>query len=188
MGKINYDELQALLKNGKSQADCSRHFQVSQAAICKAVKRLKSAEVPQSLERLTHKEQVFVLNLAEGKSATESALVAYDCTSRDSAKTIGCRMQKEPDIREALSDLMAQEGIPRRRRIQRLRDLIESKDMTAASRGLDMSFKLDGSYAPEKIDMQAQMAETHQLLFLIKEYKKAKKAGEDINLPALPEV
>jgi hypothetical protein len=172
MGKINYDELQALLKNGKSQADCSRHFQVSQAAICKAVKRLKSEEVPQSLERLTHKEQAFVLNLAEGKSATESALVAYDCKNRDVAKTLGCRMQKDPDIQEALSDIMAQEGIPRRRRIQRVGDLIESKDMTAVARGLDLSFKLDGSYAPEKIDMEQQFSSFHTLVALMKGYKR----------------
>ena len=31
-----------------------------------------------------------------------------------------------------------------------MRDLIESKDLSAVSRGLDMSFKLDGSYSPEK--------------------------------------
>ena len=150
MKKIKYDELQERLKGGQSQADCARHFQVSEPAICKAVKRLKAAEMPESMEKLTKKERVFVLNLAEGKNATESALTAYDCKTRDVAKTLGCRMAKDPDIEQALSDIMAQEAIPRRRRIQRLRDLIESKDLSAVSRGLDMSFKLDGSYSPEK--------------------------------------
>ena len=150
MKKINYDELQEMLKGGQSQADCARYFQVSEPAICKAVKLLKAAEMPESMEKLTKKERVFVLNLAEGKNATESALTAYDCKTRDVAKTLGCRMAKDPDIEQALSDIMAQEAIPRRRRIQRLRDLIESKDLSAVSRGLDMSFKLDGSYSPEK--------------------------------------
>lgn len=149
MGKINYDELQELLKN-ESQADCARHFQVSEAAISKAVKRLKSAKLPESMQRLSTKERAFVWNLAEGKNATEAALVAYDCKTRDVARTLGCRMVKDPDIEVALADLMAQEGIPRRRRIQRVGDLIESKDLTAAAKGLDMSFKLDGAYAPEK--------------------------------------
>ena len=150
MKKINYDELQEMLKGGQSQADCARHFQVSEAAICKAVKRLKAAEIPASMERLTKKERVFVLNLADGKNATESAFVAYDCASRDVAKTMGCRMTKDPDVELALADIMAQEAIPRRRRVQRLRDLIESHDLSAVSRGLDMSWKLDGSYSPEK--------------------------------------
>lgn len=171
MGKINYDELQQMLKTGRSQADCSRHFQVSEAAICKAVKRLKAAEIPASMERLTEKERAFVLNLAGGKSKTESALAAYDCTSRDVAKTLGCRMAKEPDVRQALSDIMAQEAIPRRRRIQRLRDLIESKDLSAVSKGLDMSWKLDGSYAPEKIDVVGQLASVHALIAEIREQK-----------------
>ena len=143
MRKINYDELQEMLKGGRSQADCARHFQVSEPAVCKAVKRLKASEIPASMEKLTEKERVFVLNRAEGKNATESALTAYDCASRDVAKTLGCRMAKDPDVKEALSDVMAQEGIPQRRRIQRLGHLIESKDLSAVGKGLDMSWKLD---------------------------------------------
>jgi len=154
MGKINLDAMQEMLKSGKSQADCARHFQVSEAAICKARKRLKAAEIPASMENLTEKQRVFVLNLAEGKNATESALAAYECASRDVAKTLGCRMQKDPDVTLALTDLMAQEAIPRRRRIQRLRDLIESADLSAVSRGLDMGFRLEGAYAPERVNIE----------------------------------
>lgn len=154
MGKVNQDQLQVMLKSGRSQADCSRHFNVSEAAICKAVKRMKAAEIPASMEVLTEKQRVFVLNLAEGKNATESALAAYECASRDVAKTLGCRMQKDPDVTLALADLMAQEAIPRRRRIQRLKDLIESADLSAVSRGLDMSWKLEGAYAPERVHVQ----------------------------------
>jgi hypothetical protein len=167
MKKINYNELQEMLKDGQSQADCARHFQVSEPAICKAVKRMKALEIPASMEKLTEKERVFVLNLAEGKTATDSALAAYDCGSRDVAKTLGCRMAKDPDVELALSDLMAQEAIPRRRRIRRLRDLIESKDLSAVSRGLDMSWKLDGAYAAEKhileVDYKALIMEVKQL-------------------------
>jgi hypothetical protein len=175
MKKINYDELQEMLKGGRSQADCARHFQVSEAAICKAVKRMRATEIPASMEKLTEKERAFVLNLAEGKSKTESALVAYDCTSRETAKVLGCRMAKDPDVEQALSDIMAQEAIPRRRRIQRLRDLIESKDLTAVSKGLDMSWKLDGSYAPEKLDVVGQIASVHALIAEIRQYDAEQK-------------
>jgi predicted transcriptional regulator len=164
MGKVNIDQLKEMLKNGQSQADCARHFEVSEAAICKAVKKMNAAVLPESMEKLTKKERNFVLNLAEGKSPTESAMTAYDCKSRDVAKTLGCRMAKDPDISTAFSDIMAQEGIPKRRRIQRLSDLIECNDLSAVSRGLDMSWKLDGSYAPVQsenltlIDIRALIA------------------------------
>lgn len=151
MNRINVDQLQEMLKS-QSQADCARYFNVSEAAICKAVKRLNAAVLPASMDKLTRKEKDFAMNLSEGKSPTESAMKAYDCKSRYVAKTIGCRMAKDPDISTAVSDLMAQEGIPKRRRIQRLGDLIESNDLSAVSRGLDMSWKLTGEYAPEKID------------------------------------
>jgi hypothetical protein len=146
MSKIHYEELQTMLNNGQSQAECSRHFQVSEAAISKAVKRLKSAEIPASMEKLSTKGRTFVLNLAEGKNATEAALVSYDCKNRDVARTIGCRMAKEPDIELALADLLAQEGLPKRQRIRHLKRLIESNDLSAVSRGLETSFKLDGSF------------------------------------------
>ena len=180
MGKINFNELQEMLRDGRTQADCARHFQVSGAAVCKAVKRLNAAEIPASMEKLTDKERVFVLNLAEGKNATESALIAYDCTSRDVAKTLGCRMAKDPDVTLALSDIMAQEAIPLRRRIQRLKDLIESKDLSAVSRGLDQSWRLDGSYAPEKFDVRADMAVRLDVIALIKQQQEEKeRLGEE---------
>lgn len=188
MGKINQDELQAMLKAGRSQADCSRHFKVSEAAVCKAVKRLKAAVIPASMEALTDKQKVFVLNLAEGKNATESAMQAYDCSSRDVAKVLGCRMAKEPDIEVALADLMAQEGIPRRRRIQRVRDLIESQDLSAVSRGLDMSWKLEGAYAAEKVLIEVNHVQLRVDLDKAIEMLRAEQGlepGEAIDIPKL---
>jgi len=188
MGKINYNELQEMLKGGQKQADCARHFQVSEAAICKAVKRLKAAEIPESMERLTDKQRIFVLNRAEGKNATESALTAYECASRDVAKTLGCRMAKDPDVMAALSDLMAQEGIPQRRRIQRLRHLIESKDLSAVSRGLDMSWKLDGSYAPEKVDINARMCQIHADIAEIRNADREAERLQKLTAPNDPDL
>jgi hypothetical protein len=113
------------------------------------------------MEKLTDKEKVYVLNRAEGMSKTDAAYAAYDCVNRDVAKTMGCRMAKDPDVATALEDIMAQEGIPRRRRIKKLRDLIESSDLSAVSKGLDMSWKLDGSYAPEKVDVIGRISSVH---------------------------
>ena len=176
MGKINYDQLQELLKSGKTQTECARYFEVSAPAVCKAVKRLKALELPPSLERLTEKEKRYVLNRATGKSKAKSALLSFDCDNYDSAKSLGCRLSKDPDVQTALFDLMAQEAIPRRRRIQRLRDLIESKDLTAVSKGLDMSWRLDGSYAPDKhLVLSASYPE------IVKKLEEIDKEEEELN-------
>jgi len=188
MGKINQDELQAMLKAGRSQADCSRHFKVSEAAVCKAKKKLQAAVIPASMEALTDKQKAFVLNLAEGKNATESAMQAYDCSSREVAKVLGCRMAKEPDIEVALADLMAQEGIPIRRRIQRVGHLIESTDLSAVSRGLDMSFKLDGAYAAEKIHIEVDHVQLQvDVNKAIEQLRKEQglEPGESMDIPKL---
>jgi hypothetical protein len=57
---------------------------------------------------------------------------------------------QDPDIATAINDLMAQTGICKRYRIQRLKNLIDHRDGSISAKGLDMSFRLDGSYAPEK--------------------------------------
>lgn len=146
MGRIIISELQELLQDGKSQAACAKHFQVSGPAVSKAVRRLKAMKPPASMERLNEKERLFILNIAEGKNATDSAMAVYDYKNRDVAKSTGCRMLKDPDVKLALCDLMAQEGIGRRRRIQRLRDLIESNDLSAVSSGLNIAGKMAGDF------------------------------------------
>jgi len=156
MGKINKSELQEMLKAGKTQTYCAKYFQVSEAAICNAVKRLKAMELPDSLQKLTTKERDFVLHVAEGDNPTQSALKAFDC-NYDSGKTIASRMMKDEDIKLAINDLLAQEGLSRRRRIQRLKDVIESNDLSAVTRGLDMSFKIGGEYAPERIEVDVDI-------------------------------
>lgn len=44
-----------------------------------------------------------------------------------------------------LVDLMAQEGIPRRTRVARMKEHILGRDSAASCKMLDLSFKLDGS-------------------------------------------
>ena len=132
--KIDRDDLERMLQEGRSQTECAAFFVVSDAAVSRMLKRMKTSELPPSFENLTEKEKRFMLALAEGKNFTEAALEAYDCADRGVAKTLGSRMSKEPEIEVALADIMASEGIPKRRRIQRLRDLIESRVLAAAKK------------------------------------------------------
>jgi hypothetical protein len=57
---------------------------------------------------------------------------------------------KDPDVKTAIKDLLASEGLTRRYRIRRLKDHINNRDPNVSLKGLDMSFRLDGGYAPEK--------------------------------------
>jgi hypothetical protein len=102
-------------------------------------------------------------------------LDAYNCGSVESAKTIGSRLASDPDVSTAIQDLMHQEGIGRRYRVKRLRDVINAADLGIASRGLEMANKLTAEYAPEKVDIDAQMASVHIMLAALKKNESDKK-------------
>lgn len=153
MKKTNDEEMQRMFsEEGKTKRNIAKYFGVSEQYIGKRLKQLEAFRLPDSLQKLTDKQRKYALARAEGKSKTDSAMEAYDTKDKDSAKALGHNLSKDPDINLAIQDLLAQEGIPRRRRIQRLRDMIESQDLSIAGKGLDLSFKLTGDYAPEKID------------------------------------
>jgi DNA-binding Lrp family transcriptional regulator len=150
-------------------------FNVSESAVSQRIKRLKSAQVPESFENLTDKEKKFVLGRLEGKSNTAAALQAYDCGSLESAKTIGKKLSHDPDVEMAITHLMHQEGIGRRERARRLRDVINAADLGIVSKGLDMANKLSGDYAPDKIEVSSRIAETTQMIATMKEYMRLKE-------------
>ena len=156
MNKINNDELKQMLENGISQKDCAEHFNVSPAAISQKLKKLNACKLPESFRKLTTKERDFVLAKVDGHTNKEAAKLAYNVTTDASAKSFATILMRDPDISTAIHDLMHAEGIGRRRRIQRLRDMIECQDMSAVGKGLDMSFKLTGEYSPEKLEIVSE--------------------------------
>ena len=167
-----------MLDQGLSQKQVAGQFKVSEAAISKRLKRLRSYQLPDSFERLTSKQQKFALSIAEGKSQTAAAMEAFDCTDRTSGKALGSRMMKDPDVSIAIQDLLHQEGLGRRDRIRRLKALVMSKDLSVAGKGLDMAFKIAGEYAPEQIDMNTRIMSVHADLAAIRALMKAQEAQE----------
>ena len=141
-----------LLSEGKMQKEIAEHFNVSGAAISKRVKKLLNKK-PESFEKLTMKQQKFALSIVEGKTRTQAALDPHDCSSLDSAKNVGSQLMAKPDIQTAVADLMQEEGLTRRYRVQRLKNHIDHKDPNVSLRGLDQSWKLDGAYAPQKVEI-----------------------------------
>lgn len=168
MGKrlLNSEELLRMYKEGgKLQKDLARHFNVTPAAICKKLKRLLPP--PKSLENLTEKERRFAIEKAKGKNNTQAALQAYDCGSLESAKVIGSELMDKPEVITAIDDLMDLHGLTKSYRIQRLKQHVENTDPNVSLKGLDMSFKLDGSYAPSKhfigeISLIEVLTKTHE--------------------------
>ena len=179
-----------MLEEGKSQKEIAEFFNVSHAAICKRVKKIKTAlKVEKSLEGLTDKQKKFCLEVSLGKTKTQAALDSFECSSRDSAKTIGKELMRKPDIQTAVAELMQEEGLTRRYRVQRLKSHIDHPDPNVSLKGLDQSWKLDGAYTEEKHvhvvsypDMVKNLAELQA-----KNRKEAKALGLDTQDEGIPE-
>jgi hypothetical protein len=75
---------------------------------------------------------------------------SYDVTSRESAKSLSSQLMAKPEIQMSITELMDYCGIDKPYRVRRLKNIIDCRDLNIAHKGLDMSFKLDGSYAAEK--------------------------------------
>jgi ParB-like chromosome segregation protein Spo0J len=146
--KVDDNIVLQLLREGKNQREIADHFKVSPVAICKRLKKILPK--PQSLEKLTDKEQNFVIAVAEGKSRTQAALDSFDVSSRDSAKALQNTLMKKDNVRIAIAELMDIFGLTRGYRINKLKTHIDHVDPGISLKGLDLSFKLDGSYSPEK--------------------------------------
>jgi len=126
---------------------------VSPSAVNQRIKKLQAYAPPESFERLSAKQKSFVLAKVEGKTNMEAVKASYDVTTNASAKSMATVLMRDPDVSIAIQDLMAQTGIPRRRRIERLRDMIECPDLSVVGKGLDMSFKLAGDYSPQQVEV-----------------------------------
>ncbi len=173
MRKINDTELQAMLDDGKSQKECAEYYGVSPSAINQRIKKLNHVnKEPESFKKLTNRERNFVKAKVAGETNQMAVQSAYDVTTSTSAKSIATVLMKDPDINKAIHDLMYSEGLGKRRRIQRLRDMIECQDMSAVGKGLDMSFKLAGDYSPEKFEVISD----HEIRMLIASITTDKEA------------
>ena len=88
---------------------------------------------------------------SEGKSQTQAAMESHDCSTLDSAKNLGSQLMARPDIQMAVAELMQEEGLTRRYRVQKLRTHIDHPDPNVSLKGLDQSWKLDGAYKEEQV-------------------------------------
>lgn len=145
---IEDNMLLEMLKQGKQQKEIAEHFKVSPVAVCKRIKRLLPQ--PKSLDALSEKERKFCLAVSKGHTATQAALQSYEAGSLQSAKVIGSQLMDKPEIKMAIDELLDYHGLTRSYRVQRLKKHVDHVDPNISLKALDMSWKLDGNYAPEK--------------------------------------
>lgn len=151
--KIDDNILLEMLQQGKKQKDIAAHLGVSPAAICKRLKRLLPApETVLDKYDLTDKERAFVVEKAQGRTNTQAALSSYEAGSIQAAKVIGSQLMRKPEIKSAIEELMDSHGLTKSYRIGRLKNHVDNRDPNVSLKALDQSWKLDGSYAPVKID------------------------------------
>jgi predicted transcriptional regulator len=151
MKKINDADLLEMLNDGLSQREIASRFQMSEPAVSMRVKRLRQqAGRPAILDQLTGKERSFVAAIVEGKTQTQAALDAFDVTTRDSAKSLGCRLMKDPEINEAITAVMNSEGLTRRSLVKKLRSHLDAPDSNVSLRAVDMGLKLHDAYPAHK--------------------------------------
>ncbi|MFZ5988086.1 MAG: terminase small subunit [Bacillota bacterium] len=133
------------------QKEIAEYFRVSPVAICKRLKRL----LPQPEEildkhNLTEQQKRFVIEKTKGKTNTQAVLESYEVSSMGSAKVIGSNLMAKPEIKMAINELMEHHCLTRSYRIHKLKQHIDNRDPNVSLKALDLSWKLDGSYAPEK--------------------------------------
>lgn len=152
---VDAQQVWQLYQDDVSQREISNRMGCSEAYISKLIKKLKkrNAPMPESFEFLPEKVQRFVLAKAEGKTNTDAAMASYDCSTRDSAKTIGTRLIGQPEVRQAIVDIMNDEGIDRRYLVKRLGKHIDSDEPNISLKGVEMGLKLHGELANRNVNI-----------------------------------
>lgn len=106
------------------------------------------------MEKLTKKQRGFVKDYIETDNGTQAALKNYDTKDYKTAASIANENLNKPDIINAINSLA--ESIPdeliteKHLALLNKSDFLGQIDVPAVSKGLDMAYKLKGSYAPDK--------------------------------------
>ena len=140
-----------MIKSKIPQKEIAKFFGCSEPAVSKRIRKL----IPKpDLSHLTDKQRAFVIEVCQGNNPTQSAMSVYDCKDRNSAKVLASNMMNNPEITDSIKQIMDYVGLTCSYRIERLKHWVDHPDGDFSLRGLDMSFKLDGSYAPQKFEYQ----------------------------------
>ena len=144
--------LKMRLEEKKSLGQIAAHFGVSRSAMGQKFKKfdsyIKNREIVEK-HGLTKEEGEFCKKLVNGHNCgTAMSAIRPDLTP-NSAEDAGRRMHKRDDIRAAIRDMMELKGIGLERRIDKLKEHIESKNAQLSLKALDQSWRIDGTMITE---------------------------------------
>ena len=107
-------------------------------------------------KRASKKETGFVKDFIEHGDATRAIRNNYDITNptNSSARSLGSLMLKKPRIQAMIADMLPDDLLAEKH-LALLHKLDECGeiDVQAVKAGLDMGYKIKGTYAPEKRDV-----------------------------------
>lgn len=112
---------------------------------------------------LTKKQKGFVRDYLETDNATEAAERNYDVKNRNVANNIGAENLAKPSIIKTIADMLPDDLLAEKHLA--LLNKLDSEgeiDVQAVKAGVDMGYKVKGSYAPDKninINIQQQTEE-----------------------------
>jgi hypothetical protein len=141
-----------LYQEGIAQQEIAKRMECTEACISIKLKMLKKryAPMPESYEFLPEKIKKFVLAKAEGKTNIDAVFESHEVTSRESAKTIGTRLNGRADVQQAIADIMNSEGVTRHKLVRKLSTHIDSDEPNISLRGVEMGLKLHGELITSK--------------------------------------
>jgi len=126
---------------------------ISPPGLHKKIAKYKRMQPPESLLKLTESRQKFCIAKASGASNKESARIAYPDAKEGSLSVLANQALSDPDVSTAISTLLARHGMSKDFRASRLADCMASQDLNIVLKSLSESWKLDGSYAAEKVEI-----------------------------------
>lgn len=110
--------------------------------------------------KLTKKERGFVKEILKGKNGTEAVLAVYDTDKDLTAASIASQNLRKPKIVKAIEDALPDELLAEKHlALLNKQDENGNIDVQAVKAGLDMGYKIKGSYAPEKRSVQVDLTE-----------------------------
>jgi phage terminase small subunit len=128
-------------------------------------------------KKLTHKEKGFVKSIVKGKTGTQAILDNYDTTNEKSAGVMAVEILNKEKIQDAIKSIADQIPdellVEKHLALLRKQDILSGVDTQAVKAGLEMAYKLKGSYAPEKSESKVvietlSQEEKDNLLALLK--------------------
>ena len=97
----------------------------------------------------------------------------------------GSIVSREPDVQLAVCDLLAQVGLTKRRRAERLADMVESGDLSIVGRGLELSYRLDRSLT-EQVEVNHNIIDARQALLLLESMGLLKRTADNPPIDITP--